>query len=374
MRSPRPAEQEDIILGVPPTSDQRTWDRLAEEDAAAAGLAGNWLAGARADGGATVQQEASTANFAPQPDELPLWDQYSISSSEPVKTTDQAGLPDLKAQLREVVEAWTEIVPEGSHSADDLRAALEADVEALQVRWRHITTTPAAPEAAAATGVTGSSIAGRSAEAVNAALRAADRSHPALQGLREWREIRIVREAVARLWRNITTKAGEWAHRLLADHRVSEFLRNASIHACERIAQLAHQGADLLRRRQGALPTAATLLVLGETASAYSTSARSRTSLPTAVALLSSGTALQSAPRSRSSSGTIDVPDLRRMGEALERPSPMTVQGRRVSADAAKARSGRQAQRRSAAGVGEQPAHLRPDGVAVQQGRRPKQK
>ncbi|MFF2073405.1 hypothetical protein ACFVXG_01465 [Kitasatospora sp. NPDC058162] len=368
MRSPWSAEQDDIILGVPPARDEGTWDRLAEEDAVAAGLVGSGA------GDVSGTQEIVAAGLrATQPDELPLWEEQGIGPSEPGEAADRAGLPDLKAQLREVVEAWREIVPDGSSSADDLRVALEADVQALQVRWQNIAATPAAPAVATVKGVTASATAGRSAEAVNAALRDADRSHPALRDLAEWREIRAVREAVGRLWGSLTTKAGESVHRLLADRRVSEFLRSASIHACERIAQLAQQGADFLRARQGSLPTAEALLALGETASAYGASARRQASLPTAEALLSSGATLQPVPRSSPPSSAVDVPGLRRMGQALERPGPAAAQTRRVSANAAKARSVGQPPRRSAAGVGEQPAHLRRGGAPVQPGRTPKQ-
>lgn len=371
MRSPWSAEQDDIILGVPPTRDEGTWDRLAEEDAVAAGLVGSGA------GDVSGTQEIVAAGLrATQPDELPLWEEQGIGPSEPGEAADRAGLPDLKAQLREVVEAWREIVPDGSSSADDLRVALEADVQALQVRWQNIAATPAAPVVATAKAkaVTAPAAPGRRAEAVNAALRDADRSHSALRDLAEWREIGAVREAVGRLWRSLTAKAGESVHRLLADRRVSEFLRSASIHACERIAQLAQQGSDFLRGRQGSLPTAEALLALGETASAYSASARCQTSLPTAEALLSSGATLQPVPRSSPPSSAVDVPGLRRMGQALERPGPTAEQTRRVSANAAKARSVGQAPRRSATGVGEQPAHLRRGGASVQPGRTPKQR
>ncbi|MBV2155061.1 hypothetical protein [Kitasatospora sp. SUK 42] len=368
MRSLQPAEQEDLILGVPPANDQRIWERLAEENEASAGLVGSWTADAGTDGRAAHTQPESATHEPSEVDvqagwmdELPLW--AGQGTAEPVRArsaTDEAGLPDLKAQLREVVAAWKEIVPEGRSTADDLRLALEADVEALQVRWQQVAVALGRPARPVTERATVHPAAGQGAEAVNAALRDADRCSPTLHGAPEWQQLRAVREAVGHLWRTLTVGAGEYAGRLLADQRVSEFLRNVSIHACEAIARLAHLGSDRLRRGQVALPSAETLLALGNAAGAYSMSARGQGSAP--------------APEAGPPSLTVDVPGLRRMGEALRRPGPMSAQLRSVSASAARARSACRLPKRPAVAAGEQPAHLRHGGSAVQPGRKPNQR
>ncbi|MFF2119320.1 hypothetical protein ACFVXH_18540 [Kitasatospora sp. NPDC058184] len=272
--------------------------------------------------------------------------------------TDQVGLPDLRVQLREVMEAWKEIVPEGRSTADDLRVILEADVEALRVRWQQVAATSRGPAGRGVQGTTVQPAAGHGAEAVNAALRDAERCGPDLRGLEEWRQLGAVREAVGRLWRTLALRAGEYAGRLFADHRVSEFLRNVSIHACETIARLAQRGSDRLRRGQIALPSAEALLVLGNAAGAYSLSARRQ----------------DGGPNAGTPSITVDVPELRRMGEALQRPGPTAAQPGSVSARAATARSARTSPRRPTAAAGERPAHLRRGGSSVQPGRTPKQR
>lgn len=307
-----------------------------------------------------------------QKDELPLWEEpRSGDPGRHLSMTDGVGLPELRAQLRDVVDAWKEIVHDGHSSADDLWAALEADVQALQVRWRHGAARPGAPAAGEGTAV---STTMQSAKAVNAVLHDADRLHPALRGLEEWRHIRTVREAVGRLWRTLVTKAGESAQRLLGDRRVSEFLRVASIHACERMAQLACQGADSLRRQQAVLPTAETLLALGQAAGEYSTSARRQGGRPTAEALLTPGAAIRTIPAAVPPSVTVDVPGLRRMGEALARPNSTAAQRRSVLPTAAQAKSPRGVPQRSAPAAGEQPLYLRRDGSALRQGHKPGQR
>ncbi|MBO1414187.1 hypothetical protein [Streptomyces sp. FH025] len=368
MRSLQPAEQEDLILGIPPTNDQRIWERLAEENAVSAGLVGNRTA----DSGTDVRlahtqpesgtHEPSAVNVrAAWVDELPLWAGQGTVEPEGARLpTDGAGLPDLKAQLREVVAAWKEIVPEGRSTADDLRLALEADVEALQVRWQLVAVAPGRRAGPVTERATVRPAAEQGAAAVNAAFRDADRCAATLHGVPEWQRLRAVRETVGHLWRTLAVGAGEYVGRLFADRRVSEFLRNVSIHACETIARLALLAADHLRRGQMALPSAETLLALGNAAGAYTMSARGQV-----------GTfASEAGPPSL----TVDVPALRRMGEALQRPGPMPAQPRSVSASAALARSARRLPKRPVAATGEQPAHLRRGGSSVQPGRKPNQR
>ncbi|MFF2615932.1 hypothetical protein [Kitasatospora sp. NPDC058046] len=294
-----------------------------------------------------------------QTDQLPLWTEKGTAEPSGARlVTDEAGLPDLKAQLREVMEAWKEIVPAGRSTADDLRVILEADVEALRVRWQQVAMPSDGSAGRDEQGVSGWPAAGWGAEAVNAALRDAERCDPDLRGLEEWRQLGAVREAVGRLWRSLALSAGEYAGRLFADHRVSEFLRNVSIHACETIARLAQLASDRLRRGQTALPSAEALLVLGDAAGAYSRSARRQ----------------DGAPAAGAPGITVDVPGLRRMGEALQRPGPTAAQPGSVSAGAATARSARTSPRRPTAAAGERPAHLRRGGSSVQSGRTPKQR
>ncbi|MFE4519275.1 hypothetical protein ACFRMQ_34415 [Kitasatospora sp. NPDC056783] len=369
MRPLKSAEQENFILGVPPANDQRICERLAEEDAVSAGLVGGWTADAGTDDRPARVQPEPRAHAAPAVDiraaarteQLPLWAEEG--TAEPVgarSVTDGAGLPDLKEQLREVLEAWKEIVPEGRSTADDLRRALEADVEALQVRWRQVAATPSGTARTVTAPAAVVPAARQGAEAVNAALRDVDRCDPALLDLGEWQQLRAVRETVGRLWRTLTVRAGEFAGGLLADHRVSEFLRNVSIHACETIARLAQLVSDRLRRGQVALPSAETLLALGDAAGAYSMVARRQDGVPAA----------EVGPPSI----TVDVPGLRRMGEALRRPGPASARPGGVSVGAATARSAHRPPKRPAAVVGEQPAHLRRGGSSVQAGRKPRQK
>ncbi|MFF2546646.1 hypothetical protein ACFVUY_29380 [Kitasatospora sp. NPDC058063] len=258
-----------------------------------------------------------------------------------------------------MLEAWKEIVPEGHGTVDDLRLALEADVEALQVRWRQVAAMPGVP-ARLVTERAAHPSARQGAEAVNAALRDADRCDPALRNLGEWQQLRAVREAVGRLWRTLAIRAGEFVGRLLADHRVSEFLRNVSIHTCETIARLAQLASDRLRRGQAALPSAETLLALGDAAGAYNMTARREDGAP--------------APEAAPPSVTVDVPELQRMGEALQRPGPVSARPGGVSVGAARARSAHQLAKRPASAVSEQPSHLRRGGASAQPGRKSRQR
>ncbi|MGW3071486.1 hypothetical protein [Kitasatospora sp. NPDC001132] len=194
-------------------------------------------------------------------------------------------LPDLRAQLCEVAEAWEEVAPEELDACDDLRAVLEADVEALQARWQHVAGLPDASEAVAA-GVSGHSGVRGAAVAVNAALRGADRDDLALRGVPEWQQLRAVRDAVSRVWQTLVARAREAAGRLLRDRRVAEFLRTMSIRACETIARLARLAADRLRGGRAVPACAEALLALGRAASAYGRSARQSGDPAAAEALL----------------------------------------------------------------------------------------
>ncbi|WP_158844696.1 hypothetical protein [Streptomyces sp. NRRL WC-3742] len=333
-------------------ADLNPWDELAEADAAGMELPPR-------EGGSTVLARGG----ATQVDELPLWTEEG--NSEPTtdrSATENTSLPDLKAQLGEVAAAWQEIVPAERGTAEDLRAVLEADVQALQVRWQSVAAAPRGGGVVVANGD-----ADRRADAVNAALRDADRQAPALHGVPEWQELRAVRGEVGRLWRSLAAQAGEFAERLFRDRRVSEFLRNVSIRACETIASLAQSAADRLRRGRTALPSAEVLLALGNSANSYATSAWSHGRLPTAEALLASGISRQDRSPARTDT-EVDIPGLVALGRALRKPGP----GSGVSAVAARLRSGGD-QVRPGAPAGDEAKSQGP-GVTAQACRRPRQR
>lgn len=219
-------------------------------------------------------------------DELRLWDgELSVDrpNARPSGGSAAAGadLPDLGARLDGVVRAWEETLG----TSDDLRAALEADVETLQARRQHVAGLPDASDAVAA-GATGHSGVRSAAAAVNSALREADRHDLALRGVPEWQQLRAVRDAVSRVWQTLVARAGEAAGRLLGDRRVSGFLRDMSLRACETIARLAQLAADRLRRGRAATPGAEALLALGSAASGYGRSVRQSGGPSTVEALL----------------------------------------------------------------------------------------
>ncbi|WP_157882046.1 hypothetical protein [Streptomyces rubellomurinus] len=345
--------------------DQKIWDELAESDAAAAGLTANRPV-SEAGGEVRIPSEPMDLSF--RMDELPLW--VGEGAPEPAKARSEvadSGIPDLKAQLGDVAAAWREAVPAERGTADDLRAVLEADVQALQVRWQSVAALPYGGEAPVGTRAHGA--AQQQADAVNAALRGADRHAPALSGVPEWQQIRTVREAVDRLWRTLATRAGEHADRLFRDHRISDFLRQVSIRACETIARLAQLAADRLLRGRTALPSAEALLALGNAAGTYSTFARSHGSLPTAGALLALGSDLGRDTSPAQTGTEVDVPGLVALGRALRKPGP----GWEVSSAAARLRSGGAGQVRRSTPAGEQAAHPRTASVA-QSGRKPRQR
>ncbi|GAA3312194.1 hypothetical protein GCM10020295_83380 [Streptomyces cinereospinus] len=112
----------------------------------------------------------------------------------------------------------------------------------------------------------------------------------------------------------------------MADGRVADFVRRASIAVCEKVAGLAQAAADKLRRpedrgtdRREELPSAEALLRLGDAALEYRGPRRAG----------GGGT-----PPSAKGADPVDIPAMRRMGEALNRPMPGA---KRVSAAAARA-------------------------------------
>ncbi|WP_438492315.1 hypothetical protein [Streptomyces asiaticus] len=292
---------------------------------------------------------------------------------------------DIVTEFAAVREAWTETVPAEKGTEADLFAAVEADLRVLQEMLADaVPGTSAAPKtpaegtaAATAPSVPQAPVAApeppgeqhtaqdtrdpqQQAGAVNTALRQADEHAPALQDLPEWQRIQTLRGAFGNLMHVIKERAGEHFDRLAGDGRVKEFVRRVSIRTCEKIAEWAQKGADRLRRNdapdseQGReLPSAEALLKLGDAAFAYS-------------APRSSGGG--TAPPPSNGSGAVDIPQLRRMGEALNRPLPS------VSTAAARGRSTTaKRSRKKTGGDGEQAGHLRRGG-GEQQGRKPTQR
>jgi hypothetical protein len=200
---------------------------------------------------------------------------------------------------------------------------------------------------------------------VNAALRGTDTYATELRELPEWQQIQTVRGAWSHLWRVIRERAGEHFDQLRTDGRVGEFFRKMSLRVCERIAQWAQACAERLRRdgdRPGpgdnnrALPSAEALLRLGDAALSYSGPRDGRGGVPPTAA-------------------EVNLPQMRKLGEALNRPLPTAVRGSGVSVAAARGRSTtvkKGANRPN--GAAEQAGHLRRGGPMPQLGRKPIQR
>ncbi|MGW2724127.1 DEAD/DEAH box helicase family protein [Streptomyces sp. NPDC001492] len=372
------------------------------------------------------EQDTVTGEDAPasQPEELPLWTGPDATTED--TPADETGPLDVMAAFEDVTEAFGEIVPAEQGTEEELWQAVKSDLRTLQ---RHlaeavatasaepapepdaqpvpaattpeaaptteaaptpapapapepVTTAPAA-DPAPADGAT-NDVSGEAsdtadpqqqAEAVNTALRQADTHAEDLKNLPEWQELQTVRGAFANLGRVLKERAGEFLGRLMADDRVQNFFRKASLKVCEKIAELAQKGADKLRRpdeqsSEGArdLPSAEALLRLGDAAFAYS-SPRPGPGGTTPPA--GSGPA----------DGQPDIPAMRRMGEALSRPLPTAAnggkkasrQGGGVSASAARGRSTTVKRKPQGPAAGtEQAAHLRRSGGEYQENRKTK--
>lgn len=322
--------------------------------------------------------------YEPRVAELPLW-----TGAEALGET-AAGPVDLVGDFQAVQEAWTETVPPENGTAADLVDALESDLRTLQqllaeaISGTSSVVEPAADgQQAAAVPVppaqepTGGEVSGeqaqtedrdarREAGAVNVALRQTDTHADALRDLPEWQKMQTVRGAFGHLVSVLKERAGEHFDRLMGDGRVGEFLRRVSIRACEKLAEWAQAGADRLRRDDEHAPErrregAEALRQLGDAAFAYGASRRHGGTPPAS----SSG-----AP------GTVDIPQMRKMGAALNRPLP-TASGTtpRVSTAAARGRS-TTAKRgpKKPSGSTEQGGHLRRGGPEQQQTRKPNQR
>lgn len=322
--------------------------------------------------------QASQSKAAARSGELPLWTGAEASLADTAVTEPSTGPLDVRAEFQSVLDAWDEHVPSENGTAPDLVADLGADLDALQRAFAEAVapaapavppaTVPAQADTAAAESAgleTTAPTPQQQAVAVNAALQQADTHTVALQDLPEWQKIQTVRGAVGHLFRVMKERAGEHFDRLMGDHRVGNFFRRVSISACEKVAQWAQAGADRLRRggkQEADAPAAGALQELGNAASAYASPGGGRSGPP---------------PASwDAASAAVDVPSMRRLGEALARPLPGVKDGRGTHVSTAAAR-GKSTTRRGAkkpSSTTEQPGHLRRGGTDQQQTPKPKQR
>ncbi|MCR8945062.1 DEAD/DEAH box helicase family protein [Streptomyces sp. OUCMDZ-4982] len=319
-----------------------------------------------ASGDAEVEAEPTS----PAPGELPL----STTPLNEDRIDDAAARdPNTVAEFEDVKAAWDERVPTDRGTSEDLYAEVKADLASLHRllsdaadAWGPPPPAPASsaladtPVAEAAdskrephvgqpdptsaqrpvpdreplrattpeeTGPAGE--AQEEAAAVNTALRQADEHAPGLQDLPEWQRIQTLRGAFGNLMNVMKTRAGEHFDKLMADRRVSDFIRRASLRVCEKIAGWAQASAQRLRRadehgaeRREAVPSAEALERLADASREYCGARPGAHALP------------------RIAGGAPDVSTvagLREMGEALARPMPGSA--KRVSAAAARGRS-----------------------------------
>ncbi|MFF9892985.1 hypothetical protein ACF1G1_26095 [Streptomyces albidoflavus] len=284
---------------------------------------------------------------------LPLWTGPEASPGN-VAATEPSTAMDVRAEFRAVLDAWDDHVPSAHGTAQDLVADLDADLAALQRAFAEAVPQPAPAEASTAAPVP------QQAEAVNSTLQQADTHADALQDLPEWQKIQTVRGAVGHLARVLRERAGEYFERLMGDTRVGEFFRKISINACEKIAGWAQAGADRLRHRGEEKGTdTAAADALGDVADA------------------SSAYSSPGGPLPGTTSTTVDIPEMRKLGAALARPLPGARDGRGTSVSTAAAR-GKSTTRgtakkaggpgkRKAGGSAEQAGHLRRGGADPQQ-------
>ncbi|MFI9214292.1 hypothetical protein ACIGW7_39955 [Streptomyces sp. NPDC053253] len=295
---------------------------------------------------AAAESTAAAAPAAqPDTDDLPLWTADDPDHEEPVPL-------DVNTSWEGVKQAWAQYVPPGQGTAEELTEEVRADLLTLQSFLAE--PAGAAPTAASLLAqdtttlqVSTAPPEGRKAPAaaVNDALRQADTHAPDLHDLPEWQRIQTLRGAFGHLWKVMKERAGDRFDQLLSDSRVGRFFRQVSVRACEKIGDLAHSAADRLRGRDR-LPSAEALLHLGDAAFTYSNPRRSGPGTPPP-------------PAAAGGPGVVDIPAMRKMGEALAKPMP----GDRAKVSAAAARSRSKTVKRSgkkpAAGGAEQAGHLR---------------
>ncbi|MFI0901752.1 hypothetical protein [Streptomyces sp. NPDC020983] len=352
-------------------------------------------AGAEPGKGQPARAEAESPTAAEPVGDLPLW-------ADPMDAPEPAAdRPlDVVGDFAAVQEAWDEHIPAGNGTGADLFASVEEDLVRLEALFAEVVAsrapavTPepqAAPEAAPASGpapadaeqpapppppaepkaTTKDRDPQQRADAVNTALREADTHAPTLRDMPEWQRIQTVRGAFGNLARVIAERAGEHLNNLLADGRLGDYLRRVSIRVCETIAKWAQAGADWLRKGgqrdadgRGELPSAEALLRLGDATMDYRGPRRGP----------SADGADPASPAAAQASTVVDVPAMRAMGEALNRPMPGAT--KRVSTAAARGRSttAKRVAKKTASGTAsgaEQPGHLRRPGTEQPQAPKP---
>ncbi|CAL9347049.1 hypothetical protein [Streptomyces sp. enrichment culture] len=158
-------------------------------------------------------------------------------------------------------------------------------------------------------------------------------------------------------------RAGEHFEQLMGDGRVGDFFRTISIAACDKIAVWAQTAADRLRRRGegngSGTPAVDALLCVADAATGYASPGGGRSGPP---------------PASRDvASLTVDIPEMRQIGEALSRPLPAAKDGR-VSAAVARGKSTTRRGTKKPNGTAQKPGaaaeqagHLRRGGAAEPQ-------
>ncbi|MDG9728371.1 DEAD/DEAH box helicase family protein [Streptomyces sp. DH41] len=331
-------------------------------------------------------EPAPPAAAEPETD-LPLW----TGPTEPSGPVEDRPL-DVVADFAAVQEAWDEHVPADKGTGADLFATMEEELQRLEALFAEAisklnppTEPQPVPEAASATEAQQPATVApaaaepaepekapdrdpqQSADEVNAALREADTHAPALRDLPEWQRIQSVRGAFGHLMHVMKERAGEHFGKLMADGRVSDFLRRVSIAACEKVAGLAQAAADKLRRpdergtdKREALPSAEALLRLGDAALEYRGPRRAGGGTPP--------------PSASGAADPAAIPAMRKMGAALDRPMPGAKRG--VSTAAARGRSTttKRGKKPAPGGSTEQAGHLRRGGAEQPQARKPTQR
>jgi len=343
---------------------------------------------------------------APEPyGDMPPWTEWGDMplSTDPADTSGpmEDRPVDVVGDFAAVQEAWDEHVSADKGTGADLFATVEDELLRLEALFADAvakmapdpepqpapeaapvaeaapaaTVQPAAPEPAAAPSPAEPEAAQpdrdpqQAADAVNTALRETDAHAPALQDLPEWQRIQSVRGAFGHLMHVIRERAGEHLGDFLSDNRVGDYLRRLSIRACEKVAGWAQAGADWLRSKEergteqrGELPSAEALLRLGDAALEYSGPRRGGGTPPPP-------------PSANGAANSVDIPAMRKMGEALNRPLPGAKRG--VSTAAARGRSTTTAKRggkKPAPGGTEQAGHLRRGETEQSQPRKPTQR
>ncbi|MDX2394941.1 hypothetical protein NJL88_33720 [Streptomyces sp. DK15] len=311
-----------------------------------------------ADAAAVVEQPDVAAATVVAPDtDLPL--SVSPGGAADVQVADPDA--DLLTKFREVRAAVDAMVARGAG------ADLDANVREDLIKLQNLIGGPVdqAPRADApmsqpdpvepGAGETSPGDQQQAASAVNVALREADAHEASLRSLPEWQDMQTVRGSFRHFMTVLKDSTGEHFDRLMGDGRVAGFVRDLSIRVCDKIAKLAVAGAERLRRSSdgASLPSAEALLRLGDAGSAYGKR---------------SGRSADTSPTSRSKF-EVNVPDLKKMGDALARPMPGD---RRASAAAARSRSttAKRAKKPAPGNTG-QAAHLRRGGPDQPQPKRP---